>query len=75
MIPVIHSLQSTSKIKERDRKNDTPKWNALTSGSSVGNATSDHDYSVFITKYYFFLNFTYPIRCFRVPPGVRVPQV
>ncbi|KDR16462.1 Synaptic vesicle membrane protein VAT-1-like protein-like, partial [Zootermopsis nevadensis] len=23
----------------------------------------------------FFLNFTYPLRCLRVPPGVRVPQV
>jgi hypothetical protein len=23
----------------------------------------------------FFFNFTYPLRCLRVPPGVRVPQV
>jgi hypothetical protein len=28
-----------------------------------------------IYYYNFFLNFTYPLKCFRVLPGVRVPQV
>jgi hypothetical protein len=31
-------------------------------------------YSAFIAKY-FFLSFTYPLRCLRVPPCIRVSQV
>jgi hypothetical protein len=37
-------------------------------------AKSGLDYSVFITKYFFF-SFIYPLRCLLVPPGVRVSQV
>jgi hypothetical protein len=32
------------------------------------------DYLAFITKY-FVLSFTYPLRCLRLPPCVRVSQV
>jgi hypothetical protein len=44
----------------------TSKSNALTSGPSVTNLKSGHDYSVFVMKWYIFFNFTYLLRCFRV---------
>jgi hypothetical protein len=46
-----------------------------TSGSPVADPKSGPDYSVFITKI-FYLNFTYPTRCFRLPLiRLRVPLV
>jgi hypothetical protein len=58
------------------RENGAPKSDVLTSGSLVTNPKSGRDYSVFIMKYiYFIFNFTYPLKCLRGPPGVRVPQV
>jgi hypothetical protein len=40
----------------------------------VANPKCGPDYSVFITKCYFFFDFTYSIWCLRLSPGVRVPQ-
>jgi hypothetical protein len=46
------------------------------SGSLVANPKSGPDlFSVYHEIIYIFFNFTYPLRCLRVPPGVRVPQV
>jgi hypothetical protein len=43
------------------------KSNVLTSGRNVANPKSGSDYSVLITKYFFFFsNFTYLVRCFRI---------
>jgi hypothetical protein len=70
------SRPDKSRIKERERKNGAPKSHVLTSGSLVANPKSSPDYSVFIIKLYiYFFYFTYPLRCLRVPLGVRVPQV
>jgi hypothetical protein len=41
----------------------------------MANPKSDPDYSVFMTKYFFSSNFTYPVRCFRVSPGVAYPRL
>jgi hypothetical protein len=56
---------------ERERIG-TSKSNALTSGPSVTDLKSRHDCSVFVMKWYIFLNFTYPVRCFRVPPKIKL---
>jgi hypothetical protein len=47
----------------------------LMSDSFMANPESGPHYLVFITKYFFFFNLTYPVRYFRVPPWVCVPQV
>jgi hypothetical protein len=47
--------------------------NVLTSWSPVANCKAGPDYSVFIMKY-FPRNFTWSLRYYRVPPGIRVPQ-
>jgi hypothetical protein len=52
---------------------ETSKWRSQI-GSPVANPKSGPVYSVRITKF-FSVNFTYPVRCFRVPPGVRVTEV
>jgi hypothetical protein len=44
----------------------------------LANPTSGPAYSVFFFLHIiriFSFNFTYPVRCFRVPPGVRLAQV
>jgi hypothetical protein len=72
-------LKERERERERER-NGTPKSNVFMSRSPVANPKSGSDYSVFIK--FFFFNFTYPVRCFHVPPkmalhtpGVHVPQV
>jgi hypothetical protein len=61
-----------AKVYER---NVAPKSNALTSWPSVTNPISDHYFSVFIKKYPPPPNCTYPVRYFRVPPGLRYPRL
>jgi hypothetical protein len=55
-----------SKTMSQREKNGAAKLNVLTSWSTVANPKCGPNYSVFITKLYFFVNFTYPLRCFLV---------
>jgi hypothetical protein len=56
-------------------KNGDPKSNVLTSGSPVSNPKFALIKQCLSEIKIYFFNFTYPVRCFRVPPGVRVQQV
>jgi hypothetical protein len=50
------------------QKNGATKSNVFTSGSPVANPNPIQC----LSRFFFF--FTYPVRCFRVPPWIRVPQ-
>jgi hypothetical protein len=73
----IRIAQRRERERGRERENGAPKSNVLASVSPVANPKSGPDYLVLIIKQYIYLffKFTYPLRCLRVPPGVRVPQV
>jgi hypothetical protein len=50
--------------------------------SPIPNPVSGPDFSVFVTNniyiyiyIYIYIHFTYPVRCFHVPPGLSVPHV
>jgi hypothetical protein len=58
-------LAKRNYIGEREREMALPHRMSL----------NDPDYSVYHKVIYICLNFTYPVRCLRVIPGVQVPQV